>query len=226
MKTKIYHTLTRSYVVVLVMLFAPLLNYFDRNFSFFFGLSIVALILWSSNYNWSLFGFTKKLTKKTIFKSVLLTLVLILFDNCVGIIVQNYFGEPDLSSIDVEGNTLNYIIFLVIIWTIVVFGEEFLFRGYYFKWLAKFLGNTKKAWFFAGIIASIYFGISHYYQGISGMITISIISMLSAFIFYKNRNNLWILILIHGLHDTWGLTFLYLGRSSPIKQLFEQLLLN
>ncbi|NAS30677.1 CPBP family intramembrane metalloprotease [Flavobacteriaceae bacterium R38] len=226
MKTRIYNTLTKSYIVVLVMLFAPLLNYFDRNYSFFFGLSIVGLILWSGNYNWSLFGFTKKLTTKTVLKSILLTLSLILFDNFVGVIIEKYFGEPNLSSIDVEGNTLNYIIILIVVWTLVAFGEEFLFKGYYFKWLAEFFGNTKKAWLFAGILVSIYFGVSHYYQGASGMITISIITLFTSFLFYKNRDNLWVLILIHGLHDNWGLTFLYLGTPSPARQLFEKLLLN
>lgn len=226
MKTKIYNTLTKPYVVVLVMLFAPLLNYFDRNYSFFFGLGIVASILWSSNYNWSLFGFAKKLTKKTIFKSVLLTFCLILFDNGVGVLVEKYFGAPDLSSLGVEGDTFNYIVILVVIWTLVAFGEEFLFTGYYFKWLAQFFGNTQNAWIIAGILVSIYFGVSHYYQGISGMMTLSIITLFTSFIFYKNRDNLWVLILIHALHDTWGLTFLYLGKLSPVKQLFQQLFLN
>ncbi|WP_394748897.1 CPBP family intramembrane glutamic endopeptidase [Spongiimicrobium salis] len=226
LKSKIYPRLTKSYVVVLVMLVAPLLNYFDRNYSFFFGLAIVGLLLWSSNFQWSLFGFTKKLTKKTILKSVLLTLCLILIDNFVGVLVKQYFGEPDLSSLDIAGDTLNYIVILIVVWTLVAFGEEFLFRGYYLKWLAQFFGNTKIAWLFAGILVSIYFGVSHYYQGISGMMTIAIISLFTSFIFYKNKDNLWILILIHALHDTWGLTYLYLGRSSPVKQLFEQLLLH
>jgi len=156
----------------------------------------------------------------------LFTSFLIVFDNCVGVIVEQYFGKPDLSSLGVEGNTLNYIIILIVVWTIVAFGEEFLFRAYYLKWLAKFFGNTKKVWLFAGIIASIYFGVSHYYQGVSGMITISIVATFTSFIFYKNRDNLWVLILIHSLRDTWGLIFLYLGESSPVRQLFEQLLLN
>jgi len=64
MKNKIYKVLTKPFMVVLIMVFAPFLNYFDRNFSFFFALSVVLFILWSSNYNWSLFGFTKKPLKK------------------------------------------------------------------------------------------------------------------------------------------------------------------
>jgi len=62
--------------------------------------------------------------------------------------------------------------------------------------------------------------------GASGMITISIITLFDVFIFYKNRNNLWILILMHGLFDTWGVTYLYFGASNPVGLFFEQLLLN
>lgn len=223
MKTKIYNTLTKSYIVLLVMLFAPLLNYFDRNFSFFFGLAIVLLILWSSNYKWSLFGFTKKLTLKTIVYSVLLTAGLIVFDNLVCTIVDSYLGAPNLSSLeDIKHNAINFIVILIVVWTIVAFGEEFLFTGYYMNWLAKFFGNTTRAWIASGIIVSIYFGISHYYQGASGVISIIIISLLEAYIFYKNKNNLWIPILMHGLHDTWGLTFLYLDEASPVAKLMEQ----
>ena len=188
-KDKIYSILSRPYVVIVVMLFAPLLNYFDRNYSFFFGLSIVGLLLWSSNYKGSLFGFTKKISRKTVVYSLLLTLVYLVFDNLFCHIVYSYFGEPDYSSLEgIKHNTLSFIIILVVVWTLVAFGEEFLFTGYYYKWLAEFFGDTKTAWLVSGILTSIYFGASHYYQGTSGIISISIMSLLGAYIFYKNRD--------------------------------------
>lgn len=223
-KDSIYKLLTKPFVVVIVMLLAPLFGYLDRNFSFFFGLGIVLLILWSSNFKWSLFGFTKRLTKKTILYSILLTIGLLFLDNFIALFVENYFGPPNYSSLEgIKHNPVNFIIILIIVWTIVAFGEEFLFKGYYYKWLASLFGNTKKAWLFAGIITSIYFGISHSYQGISGVITIAIMTLADSYIFYKNKTNLWLLILIHGLYDTWGLTFLYLDKKSPITLFVESL---
>ena len=223
-KDKIYALLTKPYIVVLVMTIAPLLGFLDRNFSFFFGLSIVLLILWSSNFKWSLFGFTKKLTKKTILYSVLLTIGFLFFSEVVSLFVDNYFGTPNYSSLEgIKHNLIGFIIILLVVWTLVAFGEEFLFKGYYYKWLAGLLGNTTKAWIIAGIITSIYFGISHSYQGISGVLSISIIALAKSYVFFKNKNNLWLLILIHGLYDTWGLTFLFLDRKSPITLLVESL---
>ena len=223
-KEKIYTALTKPYAVILVMLFAPLLNYFDRNFSFFFGLGVIFLILKTSNYNWSLFGF-RKITKKTILKSLLLSFVLIIVDICIGLVVQNYFGEPNLTSLeDIKYNTAGFIFILIIVWTLVAFGEEFLFRGYYLKWLAKFFGNSNIAWLSSILITSAYFSLSHYYQGISGIISIFFISLIISLIYYKNRKNLGLFILIHGLTDTYGLTLLYLDIQDPFAELIQQIL--
>jgi len=142
-------------------------------------------------------------------------------------LVESYFGEPNLSSLDdIKHNTVNYIFILIIVWSFVAFGEEFLFRGYYMKWLAEFFGNSNKAWIASAIIISIYFGMSHYYQGISGIISIIFLTLIDSIIFYKNRNNLWLLILIHGFHDTWGLTFLYLDIENPFAKWLEQVFFN
>ena len=223
-KEKIYTSLTKPYAVILVMLFAPLLNYFDRNFSFFFGLGVVFLILKTSNYNWTLFGF-RKITNKTILKSLLLSFVLLIVDICIGLVVQNYFGEPNLTSLeDIKHNTVGFIFTLTVVWTLVAFGEEFLFRGYYLKWLAKFFGNSNIAWLSSILIISIYFSLSHYYQGISGIISIFFISLIISLIYYKNRKNLGLFILIHGLIDTYGLTLLYLDIQDPLGELIQQML--
>ena len=198
------------------MLFAPLLSYFDRNFSFFFGLGIVLLILKTSNYNWSLFGF-KKITKQTILRSFLFSFVLLIVDICISLIVQNYFGEPNLSSLeDIKHNTVGFIVILIVVWTLVAFGEEFLFRGYYIKWLAKTFGNTKFAWILSILIISTYFSLSHYYQGISGIISIFFISLIISFLYLRNKDNLGLFVLIHGILDTYGLTLLYLDIEDPI----------
>ncbi|WP_182835458.1 CPBP family intramembrane glutamic endopeptidase [Flagellimonas lutimaris] len=227
MRNRINQILTKPYMVVAVMLFAPLLKFFDRNFSFFFGLGIVWLILWATRYKWSLFGLGKKLNLKTVLYSLVLTVFMIFFDNFVELIVRQFFGEANLSSLDdIKHNTTNFVIILLIVWTLVSFGEELLYRGYYMKWLAELLGDSNRAWIASAAITSLLFGLSHYYQGPTGMITIAIGTFVMSLVFAKYRDNLWILILTHGLVDTWGLTFLYLDRTSPVRQWMEQLLLG
>ncbi|WP_298902565.1 type II CAAX endopeptidase family protein [uncultured Psychroserpens sp.] len=224
MKNKIYTALTKPYIVVLVMLFAPLLGFFDRNFSFFFGLAITFLILWSSHYKWSLFGFSKKLTMKTVLRALVFSVLLLIAFVPLNLVLDHYLGEANLSSLeDLKHNTVGYIITLIIVWVFAAFGEEILFRGYYLKWLAELLGNTKKAWIISAIILAIYFGISHSYQGVSGVISIIPFAFVYSLIYLKNRDNLWLLVFMHGIHDTIGLTFLYLDMTDPISTFFESL---
>ena len=226
MKTRTYNFLTKPYVVILTMLIAPLFGFIDRNFVFFFGLGIAFLILWSSNFEWSKFGIGQKITTKTVVKSLLITLA---FDIGFGIVIdpilQHYFGNSDLSSIeDIRGNLAGYIVIMIIMWVFAAFGEEFLFRGYYMKSLAELMGSSNKSWLLSAIITSIYFGVSHAYQGTAGMVSVFLWSLFISMLFNKNRNNLLLLVLIHGFSDTIGLTMIYLNMDHLISEWIQQLL--
>lgn len=206
MKTKLYNYLNKPYAVVLIMLIAPLFGFIDRNFVFFFGLGAAFLLLKGSNYDWSRFGIGQKITKKTLLKSVVLTLVFfIAFAFIIDPMLQTlpWLGEYDLSSIDdIRGDFVGYIALMIIVWVFAAFGEEFLFRGYYMKALAELLGNGNKAWLVSAFITSLYFGVSHAYQGLIGIVSVFLWSFVISLIFNKNRNNLLLLVLIHGIYDT------------------------
>lgn len=224
MKTKIYNFLTKPYIVILTMLIAPLFGFIDRNFVFFFGLGIAFTILWASNFDWSKFGIGQKITRKTVLKSILITLAFFIGFSIIDPMLQHYLGDFDLSSVeDIRGNLAGYISIMIIMWIFAAFGEEFLFRGYYMKALAELLGNSNKAWLLSAIITSVYFGISHIYQGVVGMVSVFLWSLAISLLFNKNRNNLLLLVLIHGFGDTIGLTLIYLNKESFISEWIQQL---
>ncbi len=225
METKIYSYLNKPYAVVSIMLIAPLFGFIDRNFVFFFGLGITFLILRGSNFDWKRFGIGDKITGKTVLKSLLITLPLFLvFITLVDPLLQTWLGEYNLSSVeDIKGNLVGYIVLMVIIWIFAAFGEEFLFRGYYMKALAALLGNSNKAWILSAIITSLYFGISHIYQGLSGVVAVFLWSLIISLIFIKNRNNLLLLVLIHGFYDSIGITLIFLDTDFGISEWVQQL---
>jgi len=225
MKSKIYNCLNKAYAVVLVMLLAPLFGFIDRNFVFFFGLGVAFLILKGSNFDWKRFGIGQKITGKTILMSILITLPLfLLFSTLVDPFLQSWLGEYDLSSVeDVKGNVVSYLILMLIMWIFAAFGEEFLFRGYYMKALANLLGNNNKAWMLSALITSLYFGVSHIYQGISGAVAVFLWSLLISFLFAKNKNNLLLLVLIHGFYDSIGITLLFLDTDFGISNWLQQM---
>ena len=214
MKNKIYTTLTRPYIVIVTILIATFLSYFDRNYGYFFGLSIALLILWGSNYNWSKFGLSKKINKQTVFKSIAYAVLIYVGVDIVQSFLEIYLGEIDLSSVDhIRNDVGNYLSIMIIMWIFAAFGEEFLFTGYYMKRLAELFGDTNKAWIISAISISIYFGASHSYQGPAGMIAVGLGAFCSALIFCKNRNNLLLVVLIHGFYDTIGLTLIYFNNE-------------
>ena len=215
MKNKLYEFLSKPYVVICVMALAPFLSYFDRNFSYFLGLFIALFLLWGSNFDWSKFGFGQKLNIRTIWRGLLLAIgIFFIINVCIEPFLEIYFGNIDLSSIEeIRGNFTSFFTLFIIMWIFAAFGEEFLFSGYYMKHLAELLGDTDKAWFVSAVVLSIYFGVSHNYQGVTGMIAIGLGSIIFFFTFYKNRTNLALLVFAHGFYDTIGLTLIYLEKD-------------
>ena len=215
MKNKLYKFLSKPYIVIIVMIIAPILSIADRNYGYFFGLFIALFLLWQDGWHWKKFGFEKKINLRTILNGLLLAIAMyFVIGICIQPFLEIYFGEVDLSSVDdIRVNFVSFFILFLIMWVFAAFGEEFLFSGYYMKHLAEFMGNTNKAWLFSAIILSIYFGVSHNYQGTAGIIAVVLASSISFLIFYKNRRNLSLLVFSHGFYDTIGLTLIYLNKD-------------
>jgi len=224
MKDKLYRFLIKPYTVIIVMIIAPILSIADRNFGYFFGLFVALFLLWGSGWNWAKFGFGQNLNFKTISRGLLLALaIFFIIDICIQPFLEIYFGTIDLSSIEeIRGDFTSFFIIFIIMWVFAAFGEEFLFSGYYMKHLAELLGNTNKSWLISVIVLSVYFGISHNYQGTSGMIAVGLSSTIFFFTFYKNRKNLALLVFAHGFYDTIGLSLIYLEKD----RIFYDLVLN
>lgn len=215
MINKLYTILSKRYVVLIVMIIAPILSIADRNYGYFFGLFIALFLLWKSGWNWAKFGFGQKINLRTILRGLLLAIAIFsIVDICIQPFVEIYFGEIDLSSIaEIRGDFTSFFVLFLTMWVFAAFGEEFLFSGYYMKHLAEFMGDTNKTWLISAIILSIYFGVSHNYQGASGMIAVGLASSIYFFTFYKNRTNLALLVFAHGFYDTIGLTLIYLNED-------------
>ena len=208
------------------MALAPVFAQVDRNFGYFFGLGVALLILWSSGFDWRMLGLCEKLNRRTVLKALLLAvLIFFIIDICIQPFLEIYFGQIDLSSIDeIRGDLGSFIILMIIMWVFAAFGEEFLFSGYYMKHLAELFGNSDKAWLASAFVLSIYFGVSHNYQGTAGVIAVGLASAIYFFTFYRNRTNLALLILMHGFYDSIGLTLIFLNQDKIFFHFVSKLL--
>jgi len=228
MKNKLYKFLSHPYIVIGVMTLAPILSYFDRNYGYFFGLSVALFLLWGSKYNWAKFGFGQRVSRRTILRALLLAMFCyLIIDVCIQPFLEIYFGRIDLSSIeDIRGDFASFLILFMIMWVFAAFGEEFLFCGYYMKHLSALLGDSDRAWLFAAFVLSIYFGVSHNYQGVSGMIAVALSSTIFFFTFSRNRTNLALLVFAHGFYDSIGLTLIYLDIDDTFYRLASRFIEN
>jgi len=228
MKNTLYYYLNKPYAVVIVMVLAPFLSLIDRNFSYFFGLFIALFLLWADGFNWQRFGFGTRLNLKTIVHALLLAIaIFVIIDIFIQPFLEIYFGRIDLSSVDdIRGDVASFVILMIIMWVFAAFGEEFLFCGYYQKHLAELLGNTDKSWLISALVLSLYFGVSHGYQGLAGIIAVGLASTIFFIGFSFNRQNLLLLVFAHGFYDTIGLTLIHLDKDSTFYDLAIKLITN
>ena len=196
---------------------AAVLSLADRNYGYFFGLAVVLVIARENEWDWSLFGFGQALSVRTILIALGLAVLLFVGLGVVETFLQLRFGKIDLSSVDdIRGDFVNYAILMAIMWVFAAFGEELLFRGYYMRETARLLGGSTAAWLASAVLISVYFGISHSYQGTAGAISVGMAGFYSSIIYFANRRNLALVALMHGFYDSIGLTLIYFDKYDAI----------
>jgi CAAX protease family protein len=120
---------------------------------------------------------------------------------------------PDVSQFaPLIGNKFFLVLSLVASWTLAAFGEELVYRGYFMNRVADLVGATRTGWLICLIVVSILFGVTHLYQGPSGIIVITLTGLLFGALYLATGRNLWVPIIVHGVNDTVGFILIFLGR--------------
>lgn len=210
--------LTQPAVILSIISLILTLSIATSNYGTILGFVIILITAWALKWDWSFFGIQKNPFAKTVLKAILYTLLIIAVNDFIfQPVIEYFYGATDLSNFEgLKGNWQNYLVFLAVMWIFAAFGEEFLYRGYMLKQLVRIFGNSQFAWVIAILISSFAFGFAHLYQGTSGIITTGFVALLFSSIFYKNQNNLWVLVLTHGFYDVFGITMIFLDKERMI----------
>ncbi|HKO45859.1 MAG TPA: type II CAAX endopeptidase family protein [Pyrinomonadaceae bacterium] len=112
----------------------------------------------------------------------------------------------------VKGNVFVLVVFLLLVWTLAAFGEELVYRGYLMNRLAELAGGSGGAWAISLIVISILFGVVHFYQGISGVITVIAAALVYGGLYLLSGRNLWAPIIAHGVYDTVAILLAFWGK--------------
>lgn len=99
-------------------------------------------------------------------------------------------------------------------WTLAAIGEEMAFRGYVIGRIIDVVGVSRPALASAVAVSSLLFGLAHGYQGTAGMIAAGLTGGLVALIYLHDRQNLWAVIICHGLVDSIALSLIYFEYES------------
>ena len=150
------------------------LTIWKDNIAYFLGLAFILILLWARRWEWGYIGLKKPKSWAAIWiqATILSVILLVVVDMMLTPLVEIMTGkQTDISSLDgIRGNFLSYILFILFMWVVAAFGEEFVYRGLLVKRLGVLTGNNKVAMWSAVIIASVLFGLAHRYQGLSGML--------------------------------------------------------
>lgn len=226
MRARIYTVIFNPYFFLATLIISSSLTYFTGGLGYLYGMLAALIGFWASKFSGSKFGISRPNWFKTIILALCFAIgIFLIVDGFIQPLLERFIDPVDLSALDaLRGNFLNYFIFILFMWVVAGFGEEFLYRGFFMKHLAELLGNKKISWFLSGLLISILFGIAHLYQGLSGVITTGLIGFIFALIFIANKSNLILLMLIHGFYDMIGLTFIYLDIDKSFTKWMQSIL--
>jgi hypothetical protein len=177
---------------------------------------LIALSTWilrRRGERWRDLGLRRPESIRRVVALVVATLVAVYgFAAVLALLVFRRMGvtAPDLSQVAPALSTpAGYLAMIALTWTTVAFGEELQFRGFAFSRLERLFGGSRGATVAAWLGQGLLFGSLHIYQGVSGVVTTSLIGLALGVVYLITRRNLAACIAIHGVIDTLALTALY-----------------
>lgn len=182
-----------------------------------FPLILATVFLRREGRGWPDIGFPKRLTWWRFIGYTLAALALTLLANALVVgPLLNALNAPaadvTLLTDAIEGNTLNYVVFMVfIVWGSAAFGEELIARGFILDRFSKLFGISV-----AVVAQAAIFALAHSYQGITGVVMIFVLALIFGAVYVRSGKNLLPVIVAHGIIDTVGITAIYLGYSDVI----------
>jgi uncharacterized protein len=128
-------------------------------------------------------------------------------------------SETDHSMFDgLRGNLKSFLLMLAVVWVVVAFAEEVIFRGYMLGEIAALWGDSKAVTAVGLLATSVIFGLAHWYQSRSGALSTGIVGFMLGLIFIFAGYNLWLPILTHGFIDTVGLFLIYANLDKTLQE--------
>jgi membrane protease YdiL (CAAX protease family) len=178
-------------------------------------LLLIWLVLKNTKENFSSIGFSfNHFTTKAIVIGTIAGILLFCFLNYVFFPLLTKIIPLQPASLggfkSIRHNTSMYIFILAMGWLVGGWYEEIVFHGFIFTRIEKMVGG-KYAVLVSVLLTGIIFSLYHFQLGASGMINAFIAGLGYQLVMLRFKRNIWYSFFAHGIFDTIGITFIYLG---------------
>jgi uncharacterized protein len=113
--------------------------------------------------------------------------------------------------VNVHGGLGEYLFWIVpIVWGTAAFGEEMLFRGFFFTRFMRLFPKGPVGLVLALSLQSLLFGAIHISYGLAPAVLAGALGLVLASVYLISGRNLWAGIILHGLIDTTSFTTVFL----------------
>jgi membrane protease YdiL (CAAX protease family) len=119
----------------------------------------------------------------------------------------------------IRKNVKNLLRWLFLVWVVVVFTEEIIFRGFLMSEFVYIVGATRFGFVFSVLASAALFGLAHWYQGPAGALSTGIVGIALGALFIWG-GTVWLPIMTHGFIDTVSLIVIFFNKDTFFKQLF------
>jgi membrane protease YdiL (CAAX protease family) len=128
----------------------------------------------------------------------------------IPLIIQTFGPHQNITHFETLSQNLPKLIsVLMLVWITSAFLEELIFRAYLINTLDLLLGNNFLSAAMAVGLSALIFGLTHAYQGISGILITTCIGLIFGVAFLLNGRRIWPLIFVHGIVDSITLLNFY-----------------
>ncbi|MBK5109083.1 MAG: CPBP family intramembrane metalloprotease [Anaerolineales bacterium] len=156
--------------------------------------------------------------KRTVLYGVGVLLALVVMNIALQVIALNLPGA-EVAPIDqsrfnpLEGNLVIFLLFVLLSWTTIAFGEEMFYRAFLITQLQEVVPTSKLGTVFVLFASSLIFGLVHWVEGPLGVMTTFAMGLILGAVYLRSGRNLWITIIAHGLVNSIRFLFLFLGAA-------------
>jgi hypothetical protein len=180
---------------------------------------VATVLLKLRGSSWTQIGLARPQSwKRTVLLGIGVLIALIVMNLAVQVIALNLPGA-EVAPIDqsrfnpIGGNLVIFLLFVLLSWTTIAFGEEMFYRAFLITQLQDVFPGSKLGSAIVLLVSSTIFGLVHWVEGPLGVMNTFAMGLILGAVYLRSGRNLWITIIAHGLVNSIRFLFLFLGMA-------------